>query len=58
MEDKMTEPLSTRVIQYRYVTAANSAYVLSCFLRRRALDLLRTPGPALVKMDREYVTVH
>lgn len=58
MEDKMTEPLSTQVVQHRYVTAANSAYVPSCFLRHRALDLLRTLGPAFVKMDREHVTIH
>lgn len=58
MEDEMTGPLSTQVVQHRYVTAENSAYVPSCFLHRRALDLLRTSGPAFVKMDREHTTIH
>lgn len=57
-EDKMTEPLSTQVIQHRHTTAVNSPHVPSCFLPHRAADLLHTLGPAFLTIDREHVTAH
>jgi hypothetical protein len=57
-EDRMTEPLSTQIIQHRHTTAANSAHIPSCFLLHRAESLLRTVGPAYLSIDREGVTAH
>lgn len=58
LEDNMSECLSTQIIQHRYVTAANSAHVPSCFLPYRAAELLRVSGPAFMDVDREHVTAH
>ena len=58
LEDKMTENLSTQIIQHRCVTAANSAHVPSCFLPRWTAELLRLSGPAFMDVDREHVTAH
>lgn len=57
-EDKMTEQLSTQIIQHRHTTAANSTHVPSCFLLHRAENLLRRLGSTFLSIDREHVTAH
>ena len=57
-EDKMTEQLSTQVMQHRHTTAVNSAHVPSCFMLDRAADLLHLSGPAFLSIGGEHVTAH
>lgn len=57
-EDKMTESVSTQILQHRQAAAVNSAHVPSCFLLDQAAQLLSVVGPAFLSMDREQVTAH
>lgn len=57
-EDKITEPVSTQILQHRQAAAVNSAHVPSCFLLDQAAQLLSVVGPAFLSMDCEQVTAH
>jgi hypothetical protein len=53
-----SKPIPTQMLQHRLTSAANSAFVPSCFLLEKATQLQSIVGPAFLSLSRELVTAH
>ena len=51
-------PIPTQMLQHRLTSAANSAFVPSCFLPEKATQLQSIVGPTFLSSNRELVTAH
>jgi hypothetical protein len=51
-------PIPTQMLQHRLTSAANSAFVPSCFSPEKATQLQSIVGPTFLSSNRELVTAH
>jgi hypothetical protein len=51
-------PIPTQMLQHRLTSAANSAFVPSCFLPEKATQLQSIVGSSFLSSNRELVTAH
>jgi hypothetical protein len=56
--DDSAKPIPTQMLQHRLTSAANSAFLPSCFLPGKATQLQRIAGPTFLSSNSEHVTVH
>jgi hypothetical protein len=52
------KPIPTQMLQHRLTSAAYSAFVPSCFLPEKAMQLQPIVGPAFLSSNRDLVTAH
>ena len=52
------KPISTQILQHRLTSAANSAFVPSCFLPEKATQIQSIVRPTFLSSNRELVTAH
>jgi hypothetical protein len=56
--DDSAKPTPTQMLQHRLTSAANSAFLPSCFLPGKATQLQRIAGPTFLSSNSEHATVH